>query len=161
KLFFELLNEPNTNLTDAKWQSMIPPLLKTVRETNPNRIVIVGPGHWNSLTSLRNLALPDNDQRLIVTFHYYVPMEFTHQGANWQHGSMRWLGTPWPAEPEDEVVLHKNFQTAADWAKQKGRPVYLGEFGSYSAAEMTSRARWTSAVVQEAQKYGFSWAYWE
>jgi hypothetical protein len=39
--------------------------------------------------------------------------------------------------------------------------MYLGEFGAYRAGDMDSRARWTAAVVREAEKHGFSWSYWE
>ena len=39
--------------------------------------------------------------------------------------------------------------------------VFLGEFGAYEKADMTSRAKWTAAVVKEAESRGFSWAYWE
>ncbi len=39
--------------------------------------------------------------------------------------------------------------------------MFLGEFGAYEVADMESRARWTRFIVQEAEKHGFSWAYWE
>ena len=50
---------------------------------------------------------------------------------------------------------------AQEWAKKNNRPVFLGEFGAYEKADMTSRAKWTAAVVKEAESRGFSWAYWE
>jgi endoglucanase len=39
--------------------------------------------------------------------------------------------------------------------------VFLGEFGAFSAADMESRSRWTRFITREAEKQGFSWAYWE
>ena len=53
------------------------------------------------------------------------------------------------------------FDKVATWAKTNGRPVYLGEFGCYSKADMDSRVAWTKAVVDEASKRGFAFAYWE
>ena len=50
---------------------------------------------------------------------------------------------------------------AAAWAKKHQRPVFLGEFGAYEAADLESRARWTQFVAREAERLGFSWAYWE
>ncbi|HEY9757580.1 MAG TPA: hypothetical protein V6C97_20595 [Oculatellaceae cyanobacterium] len=41
------------------------------------------------------------------------------------------------------------------------RPVYLGEFGAFSKADMESRARWTGAVLRAANAHDFSSAYWE
>jgi endoglucanase len=69
---------------------------------------------------------------------------------------MTWEGTP----PQLER-LRKDFAKAAAWAKKQQRPLFLGEFGAYSAADMDSRSRWTRAVVQEAQRHDFSWSYWE
>src|SRR5258708_3369707 len=82
-VFFELLNEPHDKLTDELWNEMIPSLLRFIRASNPERAVIVGPGHWNGIHSLEKLEIPENDRRLIVTFHYYEPHHFTHQGAPW------------------------------------------------------------------------------
>jgi endoglucanase len=161
RLFFELLNEPNGKLTDERWNAMIPKALEAVRATNPERTVIVGPGHWNNLNDLDKLALPEKDRRLIVTFHYYSPFEFTHQGAEWAKDSQKWKGTTWTGSANETEALAKDFAKAAAWAKKNERPLFLGEFGAYHVADMDSRARWTRAVAREAEKNGFSWAYWE
>lgn len=52
-------------------------------------------------------------------------------------------------------------RTAAGWARARGMPVYLGEFGAYSTADMDSRARWTRAVRESAERHGVGWGYWE
>jgi endoglucanase len=161
QLIFELLNEPNGSLTDEKWQEMFPKLLAIVRETNPARIVIIGPGHWNNVDSLKNLKLPEDDRRLIATFHYYSPFHFTHQGAEWVEGSQAWKGEKWSGTPEQIEALQKDFETAVKWSQANNRPIYLGEFGAYSGADLISRAIWTEAVARHAEKLGFSWAYWE
>jgi endoglucanase len=161
RLYFELLNEPHGELTDARWNKMIPPLLAAVRATNPRRIVIVGPGSWNNVANLDKLSLPESDRMLIATFHYYSPFHFTHQGASWVKGSGKWKGTTWTGTPAQQKELTKDLDRAAAWGKKHGRPLYLGEFGSYSAADIASRARWTRAVARGAEKRGISWAYWE
>jgi endoglucanase len=160
-LYFELLNEPHGKLDDEKWNDLIPPALRAVRATNPERFVIVGPASWNSHRNLPKLRLPDSDRKLIVTFHYYLPFAFTHQGASWAQGSEKWLGTTWAATPEETKALHDDFDAAARWAKDHGRPLYAGEFGAYSRADMASRATWTAAVARAAEARGMSWAYWE
>ncbi len=161
RLYFELLNEPNGELTDARWQAAIPSLLASVRGSNPDRIVIIGPGHWNNLEHLPALELPEADRRLIVTFHYYAPFHFTHQGAGWVAGSAAWKGQTWTATPEQAAKLRRDFENAAGWAKQRNRPLFLGEFGAYSGADLDSRVTWTDAVAREAERLGISWAYWE
>jgi len=161
RLYFELLNEPNDKLTEERWNAMIPKVLEVVRASNPKRIVIVGPGQWNGLSALDKLRLPAADRNLIVTFHYYSPFHFTHQGAEWLPDSKKWKGTTWTGTKDETEALEKDFGKAAAWARKNDRPLFLGEFGSYGAADMASRARWTGAVARAAEKHGFSWAYWE
>ncbi len=161
RLFFELLNEPNGALSDETWQAMFPKLLTIVRESNPKRPVIVGPGHWNNVDNLKSLQLPEGDRMLIATFHYYSPFHFTHQGAEWAQGSQAWKGQTWTGTSAQKEALKRDFEKASKWSIANNRPVFLGEFGAYSAADMTSRAIWTASVAREAEQLGFSWAYWE
>ncbi|HJZ59323.1 MAG TPA: glycoside hydrolase family 5 protein [Gemmataceae bacterium] len=158
---FELDNEPHDKLVDQKWNDAIPPVLKAVRATNPTRPVVVGPPFWNGIWALPKLKLPD-DPHLIVTVHYYEPFKFTHQGASWAPPDVRSLsGLKWEGTEAELKELRAKFDQAAAWGKTNNRPIFLGEFGAYEKADMDSRARWTAAVVREAEARGFSWAYWE
>jgi len=47
------------------------------------------------------------------------------------------------------------------WSEKNHRPILLGEFGAYDQGEMSSRVRWTDYVTRSAEKYGWSWAYWQ
>ena len=161
RLVFELLNEPHGPMTDANWQASFPSLLAAIRATNPTRAVIVGPGHWNGIDSLDKLTLPEGDRHLIVTFHYYSPFHFTHQGAEWSEGSQAWLGETWTATPDQLATLNRDLGKAADWGQAHDRPLFLGEFGAYSKAPMPSRVIWTNAVARAAEARGISWSYWE
>jgi endoglucanase len=160
-VIFELLNEPNAKLDEARWNTAVAELLPIVRASNPTRGVIVGPARWNNVNALERLELPDNDRWLIATFHYYEPFHFTHQGASWAKGSEAWRGRKWIGSPDELKRLRDDFDKAAAWGKKHNQPIFLGEFGAYSAAEMESRARWTTAVAREATDRGFSFVYWE
>jgi len=76
-------------------------------------------------------------------------------------GSDAWLGTEWAGTSPQKRSLQFDFDVVAQWAKDNERPIFLGEFGAYSKAALASRARWTAFVAREAEKRGFSWAYWE
>jgi endoglucanase len=160
-LVFEILNEPNDQLTRRLWNNLLVEALSTVRQTNPDRNIILGPAEWNSLYNLSGLVLPDEDQHLIVTFHYYSPFQFTHQGAEWADGSEAWMGTTWEASENEQKALEADLDLAAEWGEKNNRPLYLGEFGAYSKADLDSRMRWTSFVARQAEARGMSWAYWE
>jgi endoglucanase len=159
-VLFELLNEPCRNLTPALWNQYLAEGLAVVREKNPTRAVIIGPAFWNSVDHLGELELPEPDRNLIVTVHYYKPMDFTHQGAAWADRADK-LGVNWLGTEKDLKALRDDFDKVAAWARQHDRPVFLGEFGAYDKAPMESRTRYIGSVARAAEQRGWSWAYWQ
>lgn len=158
---FELLNEPHDKIDADIWNAMIPQVLEVVRRTNPSRNVIVGPTHWNSRNDLQYLKLPENDRHLIVTFHYYDPFAFTHQGASWASPEIQ-AGHDIPFGTAKEIAqINADFDAIKAWSVANDRPIYLGEFGAYDKAPMDSRVLWTSTVSRAAEKRGFAFAYWQ
>jgi endoglucanase len=160
-VLFEPLNEPSGRLSRL-WNETFKKALATIRKSNPYRTIVIGPAESNIINLLRKLDIPKEDRNIIVTIHYYAPLEFTHQGAEWVgEKSKSWLGTKWMGTVKEKQAIAKVFDRAADWAKKHNRPIYLGEFGAYEKADMDSRARWTAFVAKSAVKRGFSIAYWE
>ena len=160
ELYFELLNEPHDKLEVQTWNALIPKLLQVVRPKHAERWIVIGPANYNSIEKLETLTLPSNDRHIIGTFHYYSPFEFTHQGAPWNQPQLP-TGVAWTATDSQMEQLNRDISTASDWAAKHSRPLYLGEFGAYSEAEMASRATWTRAVRSTAEARGIGWAYWE
>jgi endoglucanase len=159
---FELLNEPHGQLDAANWNALFAELLGIVRQTNPTRIVVVGPTSWNSFKELQNLKLPV-DLNLLVTFHYYDPFHFTHQGAGWAGEEVKKLhGVTWGTNA-DRAAVATDFDQVAAWSKANNRPILLGEFGAYdkSGTPIDLRAAWTSHVRSEAERHGCGWGYWQ
>jgi endoglucanase len=161
KVIYEVLNEPNQKLTVELWNTYLAEAIKIIRETNPYRTLIIGPGNWNGIESLNTLKLPENDRNIIVTVHFYHPMRFTHQGAPWASEYKNLSGIKWTGTPEEKAEIESKLTVAADWAMKNDRPIFLGEFGAYDKGDMDSRALYTSFVARTAEKLGFSWAYWQ
>ncbi|MDR7271268.1 endoglucanase [Pelomonas saccharophila] len=158
-VLFEILNEPN-GAADAVWNDMLAENLAIIRETNPRRRVVVGPKFWNSLDQLETLKLPEADRNLVVTFHYYTPMEFTHQGASWTPQFQKLSGVTWGTAQELDK-LKQDFDRVKAWSQRTGRPILLGEFGALESAGMAQRVAWTAAVARAAEARGFGWSYWQ
>lgn len=158
-VLFELLNEPNA-MSAKYWNQIALETLAVVRESNPTRNIVLGGADFNSVNGLLELKLPKEDPHLIATFHYYLPFEFTHQGADWVNGSGAWLGKTWGTS-HDKTQLDYDLYRANQWSKDNARPVWLGEFGVYKEADMDSRIKWTTYVAREAEKRSINWAYWE
>lgn len=161
ELLFELLNEPQAELTTANWNRMIPTLLSEVRQLHPDRAIVIGGGRWNSFEELEQLQLPDNDRMLIATFHYYHPFEFTHQGVDFLKVTPPPSGRKFPVDESEVRSIKSHFTIVSQWAAKNKRPVYVGEFGVAQTAAQSDRARWIQTIASEASDRGFSLACWE
>lgn len=159
-LVFEILNEPNGNMTAARWNVFLADALAEIRKISTERVVLIGTPDWGGLAGLPYLQLPA-DENIILTVHYYNPFQFTHQGAEWVDGASAWMGTKWnDSETEREVVANE-FAPLVQFGKANMVPVHIGEFGAYSKADATSRKKWTTFMARYLESVGFSWAYWE
>jgi len=159
-LYFSVLNEPMGNLTADLWNEYLVDVLKVIRETNPERKVVIGPANWNAVTHLAFLRWPKDDENLIATFHYYSPFEFTHQGAGWVNNPPP-IGTKWTGSEAEVTSIQRDLDRALRFSQENNVTVWLAEFGAYSTADMESRALWTRTVAREAEKRGIPWSYWE
>ncbi|UCG56464.1 MAG: glycoside hydrolase family 5 protein [Phycisphaerales bacterium] len=159
-VLFEILNEPSRKLDAEMWNQYFREALAIIRKTNPARTVIIGPPHYNSIGHLDELDLPEEDRNIILTVHYYSPMDFTHQGAPWA-GRKDKTGVEWTGTEQEKAAVERDFASAQAWAKKHNRPVFLGEFGVYDKAAMESRVRYLDFVTRAMEKLGWSWAYWQ
>ena len=159
-VLFEILNEPSRKLSAQMWNQYFRQALAIIRATNPSRTIIIGPPHYNSMDHLDELDLPGDDRNIILTIHYYSPMDFTHQGASWA-GRRDKTGVEWLGTAAEKAAIERDFAKAQTWAKEHNRPVFLGEFGVYDKAPMQSRLRYLKFVTGTAEKLGWSWAYWQ
>ena len=159
-VLFEILNEPSRKLSAQMWNQYFRQALAIIRATNPTRTIVIGPPHYNSIDHLDELDIPEDDRNIILTVHYYSPMDFTHQGAPWadrrDKTGVEWLGTA-----GEKAAIERDFAKAQTWAKVHNRPVFLGEFGVYDKAPMESRLRYLQFVTRTAEELGWSWAYWQ
>ncbi|MFK5921260.1 MAG: cellulase family glycosylhydrolase [Verrucomicrobiota bacterium] len=95
-LYFEILNEPHGELTSELWNQYLEQSLTVIRK----------------------------DKNIIVTFHFYLPFKFTHQGASWVgEQSQNWLSTEWHGSTADKQELIGFFDKAHQWSKTQQRPL--------------------------------------
>jgi len=175
-LVFELLNEPNAKTNPARgvdyaaWNAMIAELTQVIWTDNETlqdgRKIMVGTANWGGPTGLTNLTLPSacTAANTIITIHWYEPFHFTHQGAEWADGSDAWVGTTWRGTEAEQQPLLSLYQAVENWNNRDGRrfEVFVGEFGVYAKyAGADYRKAWTAFIAREAEKRGWSWAYWE
>lgn len=159
-VLFELLSEPRRTLTPELWNLYLREAHSLIRQTHPDRTLVIGPAQWYSIDHLETLDLPTTDRNIIVAIHYYKPRSFTHQGAAWSDYRHS-VGTEWQGTEEEKAAIRRDFEAAQTWAQAHRRPLYLSEFGVYDKADMDSRTRYLHFVAREAEALDWSWAYWQ
>jgi len=160
EVMFGLLNEPSRpNLGIDGWNSLIAETIPLLRGSNPNRTILVQTANGGGFSAIESLNIPENASNIIVEVHYYDPGRFTHQQASWSSNRI-YKDIHWTASDEEKAAVDEAFSRVAAWGKKHNRPLYLGEFGAYEAADMPSRARWTDYVARTAEHNNMSWAYW-
>ena len=160
EVMFGLLNEPSRpNLGMDGWNRLVAEAIPLMRQTNPERTILVQTAIGGGFSSIQGLEIPAGERNVIVEVHYYDPGRFTHQQAPWSSNRI-YKDITWTATEEEKKAVTDAFAKVTAWAKQNSRPLYLGEFGAYQAADMPSRARWTDFVSRTAERNGMSFAYW-
>jgi len=115
-VYYEILNEPNGLITAHLWNEYLLEAVELIREYDPHRTLIIGGVDWNGIDGLYKLNLPEEDRNIIATFHYYGPMLFTHQGAEWMTAEYGTTGLVWPGPPETAVEPNEAAKQI-DWVR--------------------------------------------
>jgi endoglucanase len=90
----EIMNEPP--VTPARWQPMLEAAYKAIRERAPRLLLVLDGGGEGGIEGLLGLGQLSKDPAALLSFHYYDPYQFTHQGAPWVDA--RYLAdVPYPA----------------------------------------------------------------
>lgn len=159
-LFFELLNEPNQQLNSSIWNNLLEESINLIRRKNPQRTILIGGSDFNSIAGLHRLQIPAGNN-LLAVFHFYEPFEFTHQGASWVLGSKQWVGNKWTGSEAEMQNISDQLERAACWSEKNKIPIIMDEFGALANIDAESRLKWTTFVVQSAEKRKIGWVYWE
>lgn len=159
EVYFDLLNEPNMEVGVQRYNELIAKTIQLIRETNPDRTLIIGTPNLGQSWTIGLLDLPKDEWNLIVQIHYYLPHLFTHQGLAYaQAESSR--GMQWTGTSDEKKTIERDLAYCAKWSALHSRPINLGEFGVNEYADPASQARYIRFMRETTEKYGFSFHIW-
>lgn len=166
RLLFEGMNEPRTKGSENEWTGGTEAERKnvnrynklfvdTVRKTggnNENRCLIItsyAGTTWDYI--LESLEIPNNDNKVIVDVHAYVPWGLSL------------------AMDYEETKFDDNAKSMTDitmweineFLVKKGIPVILGEFGTGNKNNTSERAAHAKYTVSETKKLGIPCFWWD
>ena len=187
KVAYELLNEPIAPDPEM-WNLLIARLLKAIRATEPTRTVLIGGNMWQNPKNVPLLKFPKGDTNIILTMHDYTPLLVTHNKATWTpfkayQGPVSYPGLSISdadiakyVNKNDSATLKEikkfNFvynrkalldemMPAIKTAKEKGLPLYCGEWGCYKEISRDIRLQIYKDMMSIFKEYNISNAAWD
>ena len=178
------MNEPVAD-DPEDWNKIVAECHSAIRALEPKRILVIGSNMWQSFETATQLAIPEGDPNLILSFHYYNPMLLTHYQAGWMdlkdyQGPVHYpgmvvtseemadradtdkkLASSWTDSVYDRNRFAKEFGIVAEVAKNHGIPVYCGEYGCLSVKRNeVARYSWLSDMNAVFDSLGIARAVW-
>ena len=182
-IMFELLNEV-LDVPPEPWNRLAERTRAALRAANPARWLIIGGTSYNAPDKLN--LLPDfRDERVIYTWHFYTPVEFTHQRALLQPPMTYYnRDMPYPADMAiyqdfwkvttgqekesykpyarmDREMLRRLMQGAFDFAdRHPDAIVWCGEFGVIRCCPLAYRENFFRDVISLLQEHDQPYCVW-
>ncbi len=179
KVAYETMNEPVAD-TPEIWNVIVNRCVKTIRELEPERTVVVGSNRWQSYNTVKDLKVPENDPNIIISFHYYDPFLLTHYKGSWTHVKDITVPVHYPGQliadadlaaagnlagAGKEVynidVIEGHFKQVIDAAKKYNLPLYCGEYGCINDAPQPDKIRWYKDLHTLFERHGIARANWD
>jgi len=184
---YEILNEAVAPEHDD-WNRLMNKAVAAIRKLEPERVLVIGPNMWQIAPNIEFLKLPEGDKNLILSFHTYTPLSFTHYQAEWTatkyyHGKVHYPG---------QIITNDDFKKYADttnialvdmlkeglnvfdkqkltdvfakavvFAQSKNLQLYCGEFGCLPTVDRKDRLQYYDDLVSALEENNVAWCNWE
>ncbi|SHK91899.1 glycoside hydrolase family 5 protein [Fibrobacter sp. UWEL] len=182
-LAYECLNEPAAAKDKHHlWNNVLARWIPFIRKTEKNRFLIIGTNRGNQLWTLKFLKYPE-DNRLILSIHYYYPFKFTHFHPNDAIAKDYGLKAHYPGkvindqeyrripsshkkefdeyrEYYDKNKIYEDLKQAILFSKKHNIPLNIGEFGCRRFVDDKDRLQWFRDVTSLLRENGISYTLW-
>ena len=172
ELSFDLLNEPmgfvippksyKSDLTRARYQKVMTMAVEKIRETSPDRIILVeGLDKQGSADDIIYELIPLG---VAQSMHGYAPGELTHY-RSWPDVNKDYLSAPpsWPAKLKDGSTYGREemekLYAPWGWLITQGIGVHCGEFAPTTNIPHDVALRFLTDQLDIWKSYGIGWTY--
>lgn len=174
-VLLEVLNEPVAP-DAATWNRVKDEMAAHIRRHAPKATIVVASNRWNNPAQFEHLT-PLDDDNVLYSFHYYLPLLFTHQKAPWIVGehmrqSRTYPGTytlppdtqsrlPLETGHWDRAQIDRSLEHVARFRAKYQVAVGCHEFGVYvGGADRASQLNWMRDFLSVLRDHGIGWSYW-
>ena len=156
---FEMLNEVTDYAFMAAWNRIAAECIRRIRRIAPKTWILFGGYDNNAAYAVPTIELPQDD-RLILNFHCYMPVPFTHQGAYWVPWLDRDARLSWADAHATADYFEGIFQPAVFSAEQRGMALYCGEYGVINLASPEDLLKWYQSIHEVFERYDIARCAW-
>jgi endoglucanase len=184
---YEILNE-SVAPDHEDWNKLMNKAFAEIRKLEPNRVIVIGGNMWQIAPNLKYLRLPEGDKNIILSFHTYSPLAFTHYTAEWTQlkyykGQVHYPGQIITNEDYKKYIditnaglldqtsdardswnrqrLIEVFKSGVEYAKMKNLQLYCGEFGCLPTVDRKERLQFYTDMISALEENNIAWANWE
>ena len=165
-LIFEGVNEPRLRDTPLEWtggtavsRKIVAEYVKTFYETvrasggnNAKRhLMLTGYAAASRKDCLQDVWLPENDDKVIVSVHAYLPYNF----------ALNVKGTDKWSIDKDTGEIDTFFKVLDELFVSKDIPVMIGEFGVLNKDNLEDRIACTEYYISKARELGIPCLWWD
>ena len=158
---YDLINEPMQTrraLADCDYWNLQRRAAEAIREVDPEATIIFECNEWSDPSGYPYLRTLDMDN-VIYEVHMYLPMEFTHQGAN---GSSKPSPEKIRTYPDmtrgwDKAYLRRQLTAVREFQLRHDAKIFVGEFSACIYGEGVGN--YLSDCIDIFEEYGWDWTY--
>jgi endoglucanase len=160
---YDLLNEPynRDHVTGfaSKWRDIAQEIVATIRAIDKNVWIIYEPGP-GGLSTAMEYTKPLADHKVIYSFHFYEPFEYTHQNvANSLAGNAEspdhMESYPDATKGWDKDFLRVWLRFADGFQARYQVPIYVGEFSTVKWAD--GAGEWFEDTIDVLEERNWIW----
>jgi endoglucanase len=165
---YDLMNEPHGDMAVSLWPDYAAELTAAIREVDTVHTIVVEPCDWGWPAGFEHLV-PTGDTNTVYGFHFYGPMDYTHQryadqmmntpDAVWlQRAYPGTIVSEWGQEYWDKETMRSYVQKATAFKNRYGVRLWCGEFGC--ARWAIGADRWFADWISLLDEAEIGWSYY-
>jgi endoglucanase len=157
---YDLVNEPSEGTVGdgcLDWRDLAEETTRRIRAIDPQSVIIIEAAPWGGVQALADFE-PLPFERIVYSFHFYDPQEFTHQGVFGKPAGIQYPGEI-GGKKWDKEQIRKAMQPVKEWARSYNLHVYVGEFSAIRWAPGETARDYLRDVIDVLEENEWDWAY--
>jgi endoglucanase len=162
-LAIDPLGEPVPKIELEKWSDyLFEEFIAEIQTIDKETFIMYAPGpRWRN-DNFKDLK-PFDNEKVVYTFHFYYPFEYTHQGLkNHSQKPIEYPGYAFSTFKRDKIywdkIQMKNYlRVAIDFCNKYDKKLFIGEFSTVRWAPAADK--WVNDILQTLEENNVSWSY--